>query len=135
MTRSEGQQPVLSALGAPPHDLAAHSRFVQRLRRRYTREFSALPPGAPTRETFTHALQTLRGQGLDLASALRVLRQLTLERLAALDCEQSAPLDTITRAMTWLAEVTLDAAYTQVQVDLKDPVSYTHLTLPTICSV
>ena len=119
MTRSEGQNPVLSAPCAQSGDLAVHSRLVQRLRRRYADAFSALPPGAPTRETLAQALQTLATQGLELASALRVLRQLTLERLVVLDCEQGASLETVTRAMTWLAEVTLDAAYTQVQADLQ----------------
>jgi glutamate-ammonia-ligase adenylyltransferase len=119
MTRSEGQDPAFSALAVPPLNLAVHSRFVQRLRRRYADWFSVLPSGAPTRETLTQALQTLITRGLDLPSALRVLRQLTLERLVVLDCEQRAPLETVTRAMTWLAEVTLDAAYTQVQSDLQ----------------
>jgi len=119
MTPSEGSKPVLSALSPESAPLAAYSRFVQRLRRRYGDWFEALPPGPPTRETLTQALQALGGRGLDLPSALRVLRQLTLERLAVLDCEQRAPLDTITRAMTWLAEVTLDAACIQVQADLQ----------------
>jgi [glutamine synthetase] adenylyltransferase / [glutamine synthetase]-adenylyl-L-tyrosine phosphorylase len=118
MTRSEGHNPVPSALSSEALHLAAHSRFVQRLRRRYADWFTALPPGAPTRDTLTQALDHLTGRGLDLPSALRVLRQLTLERLAVLDCEQRAPLETVTRAMTWLAEVTLDAACTRVQADL-----------------
>ena len=120
MTPSEGRDPGPSAPSLSAAPLAQHSRFVQRLRRRYSDWFSALAAGAPTRETLTQALRVLQGRGLDLASALRVLRQLTLERLVVLDTEQRAPLDTITRAMTWLAEVTLDAAYTQVQVDLQD---------------
>ncbi len=77
-----------------------------------------LPAGGPTRETLTEALTALRARGLALDAALRVLRQLTLERLVHLDTEQQAPLDTVTRAMTWLAEVTLDAAWQQVQMDL-----------------
>ena len=118
MTRSGAPDQDPSAISLPAAGHAAHSRFVQRLRRRYSDWFSALPPGAPSRETLTQTLQTLTARGLDLPSALRVLRQLTLERLAVLDCEQHAPLNTITRAMTWLAEVTLDAAYIQVQIDL-----------------
>ncbi len=77
-----------------------------------------LPAGGPTRETLTEALTALRARGLAIDAALRVLRQLTLERLVHLDTEQQAPLDTVTRAMTWLAEVTLDAAWQQVQMDL-----------------
>jgi glutamate-ammonia-ligase adenylyltransferase len=119
MTRSEGHNSVLSAVSSQSLHLAAHSRFVQRLHRRYADWFSALSDGAPTRDTLTQALQVLVERGLDLPSALRVLRQLTLERLVVLDCEQRAPLDTVTRAMTCLAEVTLDAACTQVLADLE----------------
>ena len=44
------------------------------------------------------------------AAALRVARQLTLERLAVLDVEEGAPLADITLAMTELAEATLELA-------------------------
>ncbi len=60
----------------------------------------------------------LSSTGLDTSAALRVLRQLTLERLAQLDCAQQAPLGSVTRSMTWLAEVTLDIAWQQVMADL-----------------
>jgi len=99
-------------------DVAAHSRFVQRLQRRYADWLGLVPAGAPTRESLTATLQALRERGLPLDAALRVLRQLTLARLVQQDTVQQAPLDTVTRAMTWLAEVTLDAAWQQVQADL-----------------
>ena len=93
---------------------AAHSRFVQRIRRRYAGLMTLLPAGAPVRACMEAALPPLRAQGLDLASALRVLRQLVIERLAVLDCdgkpEQQAPLAVVTRAMTELAELALDLA-------------------------
>jgi glutamate-ammonia-ligase adenylyltransferase len=118
MTGSE-QRNVQDLTVSPSNpDLASHSRFVQRLRRRYADLLPLLPAGGPTRETLTEALTALRARGLALDAALRVLRQLTLERLVHLDTEQQAPLDTVTRAMTWLAEVTLDAAWQQVQMDL-----------------
>ncbi|QCB47770.1 bifunctional [glutamate--ammonia ligase]-adenylyl-L-tyrosine phosphorylase/[glutamate--ammonia-ligase] adenylyltransferase [Hydrogenophaga sp. PAMC20947] len=87
-----------------------HSRYVQRVRRRYADELACLPPGVPTRELQKQALITLRERGLDMPSALRVLRQLVLERLAVLDCELQAPLAVITLAMTHLAEIALDEA-------------------------
>jgi len=103
----------------PPFlDLASHSRFVQRLQRRYSELLPVLPAGAPTRESLTYTLGVLRERGLTLDAALRVLRQITLERLVQLDVEQQSPLPDVTRAMTWLAEVTLDAAWQQVQADL-----------------
>ena len=77
-----------------------------------------LPPGAPTRSSLTEAFEALLGKGLDTAAALRVLRQLTMERLVQLDCSEQAPLQVITHGVTWLAEVTLDIACRQAQADL-----------------
>jgi glutamate-ammonia-ligase adenylyltransferase len=92
---------------------AAHSRFVQRLRRRYERELALLPSGPPDAASMQVAYARLREQGHDVASALRVLRQLVMERLVVLDCERQAPLDTITAAVTQLAELALDTACTE----------------------
>ena len=89
---------------------ADHSRFVQRIRRRYAAERPLLPAGAPVRESLQAGLNALLASGLGTTAALRVLRQLTLERLAVLDCEQGASLAVITRAMTELAELALDVA-------------------------
>ncbi len=93
-----------------PRAAAEHSRFVQRVRRRYAAELALLPPGAPDAATITALVQGLQADGRPLASALRVARQLVLERLAVLDVEQGAPLATITAAMTRLAEATLEIA-------------------------
>ena len=95
-----------------------HSRYVQRVRRRYAGELACLPPGVPTRELQKQALAALRELGLDMPSALRVLRQLVLERLAVLDCELQAPLPVITLAMTHLAEIALDEACKLAWADL-----------------
>ncbi len=89
---------------------ADHSRFVQRVRRRYDGERALLPPGAPTADTLHAALGALRERGYGLDAALRVLRHLALERLAVLDCEQGASLQEITRGVTALAELALDEA-------------------------
>ena len=60
------------------------------------------------------ALLALRAQGLDTSAALRVLRQLVIERLVVLDCEglpaEQAALSVVTCAMTELAELALDVA-------------------------
>ena len=94
---------------------AQYSRFVQRLHRRYENWFDALPPGAPDLALMEQALATLQSRGLDLSASLRVLRQLVMERIITLDCEQSAPLVVVTKAVTELAELTLDRACTQVR--------------------
>jgi glutamate-ammonia-ligase adenylyltransferase len=103
---------------APPTARADHSRFVQRVRRRYAAEADLLPPGAPAAATLDALVQRLLDGGRDLPSALRVARQLTLERLAVLDIEQGASLDTITHAMTALAEATLERALAQARADV-----------------
>ncbi len=97
---------------AAPEDAlpSSHSRFVQRLRRRYQAELPLLPPGSPTRETMAAACEALRARGHDTGAALRIVRQLVMERLARLDCDQAAPLEVITRGTTELAEFALDAA-------------------------
>ena len=90
--------------------LAAHSRFVQRIRRRYAPELALLPAGLPDAAKITDLVQRLQASGLALPAALRVTRQLVLERLAVLDIEQAAAMHQITLAMTALAEATLEIA-------------------------
>jgi len=100
-------------LSSPPalQALAAHSRYVQRIRRRYAAELPWLPAGgAPDATAIVALVQRLRDTGRELPAALRVARQLVMERLAVLDIEQAAPLDTVTGCMTDLAEATLDIA-------------------------
>ncbi|MFO1326098.1 MAG: bifunctional [glutamate--ammonia ligase]-adenylyl-L-tyrosine phosphorylase/[glutamate--ammonia-ligase] adenylyltransferase [Rubrivivax sp.] len=100
-----------------PAALAEHSRFVQRIRRRYAAERAALAPGIPDVERITALVATLRQQGRTLPSALRVARQVVLERLAELDVEHGTPLQAITGAMTHLAEATLEQALQQALAD------------------
>jgi len=96
---------------------AAHSRYVQRVRRRYAAEMPLLPAGLPDAAAMESVLQALAGQGHALAGRLRVMRQLVLERLATLDIEGAASLDEVTGAMTALAEVALQAALAQAEAD------------------
>ncbi len=96
---------------------ADHSRFVQRIRRRYGAELPLLHTGLPTRDTIDALIEHLLATGRTLASAMRVARQLVLERLAVLDVEHGAAMADITRAMTDLAEATLDRALAQARAD------------------
>jgi glutamate-ammonia-ligase adenylyltransferase len=105
-----GAAAALEDSGPGPVPLSGQSRFVQRLRRRYAGELALLPDGAPSHATMTVAYQALRSRGHDVASALRVLRQLVMERLVVLDCDRQAPLATVTLAVTELAEFALDTA-------------------------
>ena len=98
---------------------AAHSRFWQRLHRRYADMMDMLPLGAPDRSSMAYALQNLqKTHHLELPAALRVLRQLVMERLMVLDCSQTADLSTITRGVTELAELALDSAYQHSRQEL-----------------
>jgi glutamate-ammonia-ligase adenylyltransferase len=96
---------------------AAYSRFVQRIRRRYAAELGWLAPGMPRRESITTLVERLRGSGRNLVAALRVARQLSIERLAVLDVEAGAPLGEVTQAMTELAETVLEFALAQAFAD------------------
>ena len=98
-------------------NLSTYSRFVQRLRRRYANELPLLPAGAPILATMQTCFGALR-QTHSCGDALRMLRQLVMERLVTLDCEQRASLETITRAVTELGEFTLDVAYQEAQAQL-----------------
>ena len=106
-----------SLLPAAAPASAAHSRFVQRIRRRFAAELPLLPPGAPDAETITSLVLRLQAGGRGLAAALRVARQLVLERLAVLDIEEGASLAVVTDTMTALAEATLELALTQARAD------------------
>jgi len=98
-------------------DLAAHSRFVQRLRRRYADDLALLPPGVPTPSALQAAYEALRPRH-DEAAALRILRQLVMARLAQLDCQRQASLAEITQAVTDLAEFALETALRIAQDEL-----------------
>lgn len=98
-----------------PSALAAYSRFVQRVRRRYEAELGLLAPGLPDRTAIEAVVAALQQRGRSLAAALRVARHLVLERLAVLDIELSAPMEQITQVMTSLAEVSLCLALTEAR--------------------
>jgi len=117
MTASPTLERAASELPGARTAQVSHSRFVQRIRRRYAADLSQLPEGLPSREAMQQAVERLRSGGRDLASAMRVTRQLVLERLAVLDIEQAASLDDVTHTMTTLAEVTLEAALAQARLD------------------
>jgi len=93
--------------------LSDHSRFAQRVRRRYESELHLLPPGPPGQGTLRQVFATLQQGGADVATALRTLRHLVVERLVTLDCDRQAELHDITRVMTDLAELALDIATTR----------------------
>ena len=113
--RRHAARPVVSqsstaGQSALPSSGAEHSRFVQRVRRRWGQQMPLLAEGVPSALSMTACLHALQSQGFAVAAALRVLRQLVIERLCVLDVEVGAPLHEITETMSTLAEVTLDVA-------------------------
>ena len=99
---------------------AEHSRFVQRVRRRYGEQrglIAATAPAVCDAACITALVQALQAQGCALPAALRVARQLVVERLATLDVEQGAALEVVTATMTALAEATLELALAQALAD------------------
>ena len=99
---------------------AEHSRFVQRVRRRYADMLDRLPAGVPDFAVISALVAALESEGMPVMRALRVARQLVLERLAVLDIEQDADQAQVTAAMTHLAEATLERAHAQALADV-DP--------------
>ncbi|WP_409050140.1 bifunctional [glutamate--ammonia ligase]-adenylyl-L-tyrosine phosphorylase/[glutamate--ammonia-ligase] adenylyltransferase [Sphaerotilus sp.] len=89
---------------------ADHSRYVQRVRRVRGADLALLAAGPPTRESMQATLDAWLLRGRPLASALRLTRQLVMERLVVLDVEAQADVEVVTRAMSELAEVTLEVA-------------------------
>src|SRR5258705_5407530 len=89
------QLPALEPITTASAASADHSRFVQRIRRRYALELPLLAPGLPRRDGITALIETLLAGGRPLGAALRVARQLVLERLAGLDIERNAPMQAI----------------------------------------
>ena len=99
--------------------LAPHSRFAQRIHRRYVAELSLLPDGVPGSEQLRTVANALRAQGHNLANTLRITRQLVLERLLQLDTNQQVGLPEVTRAMTDLAEFALNEALADAHSSLQ----------------
>ena len=112
-----GASNVTGIIPSSIQNLSAYSRFVQRLRRRYGTDLHLLPAGAPVRASLHSCFAALR-QTHSCADALRMLRQLVLERLVVLDCDQRAPLEVVTQAMTELGEFALDVAFLEAQQQL-----------------
>ncbi|MDZ7938386.1 MAG: bifunctional [glutamate--ammonia ligase]-adenylyl-L-tyrosine phosphorylase/[glutamate--ammonia-ligase] adenylyltransferase [Rhodoferax sp.] len=93
----------------PP--LCEGSRFGQRIRRRYANLLHLMDGRALDGPGLASLVQALRAQGHELSAALRVARQLVMERLIQVDCANPADLPLVTATMTQLAELTLELAY------------------------
>ena len=98
--------------------LALHSRFAQRVHRRFEQQLPLLAPGLPTPEHLKATFDALTSSGQDTSSALRITRALVLERLMCLDCDAQISLTQVTQAMTDLAEFALNQALAEVLASL-----------------
>ena len=104
----------------PAQDTAAYPRFGQRIRRRYPAEMALLAAGLPDRARMADTCAQLQAGGADLGAALRITRQLVLERLLQLDCSGQATMQQVTGAMTSLAEFALDASCIHAEAALDE---------------
>ena len=95
--------------------LSQHSRYAQRIRRRYASQLGLLPQGLPDLAAIAALYRSLHQQGFDCPQSLRITRQLVLERVLTLDTEGAATVQTVTRCMTHLAEFALETACTVAQ--------------------
>ncbi len=114
MTRSEPSDAALATMEGQKTKKATYSRFRQRLERRYADVWALLPWGVPHRENMQMAFDAVCAHNpswqADPGAVLRIIRQWVLAQLIDLDCDQQAPLETITLSMTHLAEFALDVA-------------------------
>jgi glutamate-ammonia-ligase adenylyltransferase len=99
---------------------ASHSRYVQRVRRRYPDDIAAFAqaaPGVPRAPEIRALIAHFLAQGRPLEAALRVARQLVLERLAVQDTEAGAAMMDVAGSVTELAEVTCDLALATAEAE------------------
>jgi glutamate-ammonia-ligase adenylyltransferase len=98
--------------------MSSHSRFGQRIRRRFEGQLHLLAAGLPDQASMAQTFTALKAAGFDTSGALRTTRQLVLERLLCLDCDAQTPLREVTQTMTDLAEFTLQTACNDAQQSL-----------------
>ena len=105
------KQVPLPLVSSPSTQLVSdYPRFAQRIRRRYAEQLHELSPGLPGPAVFATLCTRLQAQGHALGAALRITRQLVLERLLRLDCDDATSMSQIAVVMTELAEFALDQA-------------------------
>ena len=75
---------------AAPPALADHSRFVQRVRRRYAQELALLPPGLPRRDVITALVQQLKQAKVETMCWPHAVGRSTCPNTAGCQCHQVA---------------------------------------------
>ena len=111
----ESDDNALQKFMQSPTAMSEHSRYAQRIRRRYAAQLALLSEGLPDLAAIEQLYRSLHQQGFDCPQALRITRQLVLERLLTLDTEGAATVKAVTLCMTHLAEFALDTACTTAQ--------------------
>jgi [glutamine synthetase] adenylyltransferase / [glutamine synthetase]-adenylyl-L-tyrosine phosphorylase len=94
---------------------SGHSRYAQRIRRRYADYLQLLPAGAVGLPQIQALYARLLLTGPDVAAALRITRALVMERLMVRDCDDQCDWAEVVGSMTALAEFALDTACTYTQ--------------------
>ncbi len=104
----------------PGPDLSGGSRFAARVRRRYANELPLLASGLPDAQAIANLYASLAAGGHDVAAALRIARQLVIERLLVLDCAGQATVAEVTGCMSALAGFALGVADAQARRALEE---------------
>ena len=100
-----------------PQTFSEGSRYARRVRQRYALDLEALAPGLPQEAHLRRALEALQ-KTYSLASALRILRQLVMERLLSLDCDEALGLKDVMLCICTLAQFALAKASEQARDEL-----------------
>ena len=111
----ESDDSALQKFAQMPTLMSEHSRYAQRIRRRYAHQLTLLPQGLPGLAAIAELYRSLQQQGFDSPQSLRITRQLVLERLLCLDTEGEASVQAVTQCMTHLAEFALETACAAAQ--------------------
>ncbi len=104
--------------GSP--DASMLSRFAARIERRYGGHWHLIGTDAFKGAGFGEPLAYLIASGLAPAQALRVLRQLVVAKMSALDDGHQLSLEAVTGTMTRLAEFALGVAHTALSAQLNE---------------
>jgi glutamine synthetase adenylyltransferase len=96
------------------------TRAILKIERLCANWLGCLPEGEPRQAMLDMAWREIEMQSPDqsIANRLRILRQLVFRRLYQLDCEQGAPLVTVMRGMTDLAEFCIAKAMQSTHSEL-----------------
>ena len=107
-------------------------KFIQDLIQKYKIQVASIGNGTASRETEQFMSELIQAEDLDLSYAITNEAGASIYSASALAQEEFPDLDVTIRGAISIGRRLQDPLAELVKIE---PVSYTHLTLPTICSV